>query len=133
MLLLYPLLWSINYFIGKKMSINYLADYVAENEQDVVAISKDAKAIVPANITPIWKPGRSLQNISHPDHTWEQGRTDAVISMTFLFIETRSVPHPITRGGMLLCVQLYQTPPPLWVWSLVQRLGQYLLKSLMSL
>ena len=42
MLLLYPLLRSINYFIEKKMSINYLADYVAENEQDVVAISKDA-------------------------------------------------------------------------------------------
>ena len=54
-------------------NVNYLADYAAENEQGVVAIFKDAKAYVPANITPIQKPGRSLQNISHPDHTWEQG------------------------------------------------------------
>ena len=64
-------------------NVNYFTDYAAENEDDCVAISKDEKAIVPANITPVQKVGRTWKRIVHPNHTWVQGRTDAVTPMTF--------------------------------------------------
>ena len=75
-------------------NVNYFTDYAAENEDDCVAISKDTKAIVPANIPPVQKVGRTWKRIVHPDHTWEQGRTDAVTPMTFLFVQTKVAPKP---------------------------------------
>ena len=57
-----------------------LTDCAHENEQGVVGISEDAKAIVPANI-----PSRNLEYHGETSaNQWEQGWSDAVISMTFL-------------------------------------------------
>ena len=56
-------------------------------------ISKDAKAIVPADIPPVQRPGHSWKSrLEFPDHSWDQSRTNAVTPMTFLFLQTKVSP-----------------------------------------
>ena len=67
-------------------NVNYLLDSCTVDHD--VCISKDAKAIVPANIQPVQHPGHSWSSrLVYPDHTWDQSRTFAVTPMTFLFME----------------------------------------------
>ena len=52
-----------------------------------VVVSKDAKAIILADSSPVQRPGHSWSKKQvHPDHTWDQSRTNAVTPMTFLFL-----------------------------------------------
>ena len=68
-------------------NVNLIVDY-AESKNSVV-ISKDCKAIVPANITPVQKPGHSWSKREELDHSWDQSRTNAVTPMSFLFLQTQ--------------------------------------------
>ena len=53
-----------------------------------VVVSKDAKAIILADSSPVQRPGHSWSKKQlHPDHTWDQSRTNAVTPMTFLFLK----------------------------------------------
>lgn len=54
-----------------------------------MVLSKDAKAIVVADIAPVQHPGHSWKKRELPDHTWDQSRNNAVTPMTFLFLETK--------------------------------------------
>ena len=69
-------------------NVVYLADYAHHNSSKCMIVSKDAKAIVPANIPPVQQQGKTWKKIILPDHTWDQSRTDAVTPMTFLFLTT---------------------------------------------
>ena len=53
-----------------------------------IVVSKDAKAIIPGDISPVQRPGRSWKPREHPDHTWDQSRVNAITPMTFLFLST---------------------------------------------
>ncbi len=66
-------------------NVNYIVDI---GEKEGVVISKDAKAIVPADITPVQRPGHSWSKRPHPDHTWDQSRCNAITPMTFLIMNT---------------------------------------------
>ena len=56
---------------------------------DSLVVSKDAKAIVPGDISPVQIQGHSWKKrIELPDHSWDQSRVNAVTPMTFLFLET---------------------------------------------
>ena len=69
-------------------NVNHIVDY-AEKKSSAVVVSKDSKAIVPANITPVQKPGHSWSKREELDHSWDQSRTNAVTLMTFLFLQTQ--------------------------------------------
>ena len=46
--------------------------------------SKDAKAIVPADIAPVQHPGYSWKpHVVYPDHSWDQSRVNSITPMTF--------------------------------------------------
>lgn len=50
-------------------------------------VSKDAKAIIAADILPVQRPGHSWsRRLELPDHTWDQSRINAITPMTFLYI-----------------------------------------------
>ena len=52
-------------------------------------VSKDAKVIIPWDISPVQRSGHSWsKRIELPDHTWDQSRLNAVTPMTFLFLKT---------------------------------------------
>ena len=54
-----------------------------------LVVSKDAKAIIPADIAPVQWPGHSWSKcLELPDHTWDQSRTNAATPMTFLLLQT---------------------------------------------
>ena len=61
-------------------------------------ISKDAKAIVLADIAPVQHPGHSWKPRELPDHSWDQSRTNAITPMTFLFINTRVTSSSLVEG-----------------------------------
>ncbi len=67
-------------------NVNYIVD---KSEENGVVISKDAKAIVPSDITPVQRPGHSWSKRPHPDHSWDQSRCNAITPMTFLFMNTK--------------------------------------------
>ena len=53
-----------------------------------IVVSKDGKAIILADSSPVQRPGHSWSKKQvHPDHTWDQSRTNAVTPMTFLFLK----------------------------------------------
>ncbi|XP_066915452.1 uncharacterized protein [Clytia hemisphaerica] len=59
------------------------------NVKETMIDSKDAKALVYGDITPVQKPGKSWRKINAPDHDWDQSKTYAVTPMTHLFLETK--------------------------------------------
>lgn len=56
---------------------------------DSLVVSKDAKAIVPGDISPVQIQGHTWKkHLVLPDHSWDQSRVNAITPMTFLFMET---------------------------------------------
>ena len=76
-------LWSI--FIGHSANVNLIID-TSHNLANSVTISKDAKVIIPTDISPTLVQGQSGKPGDLPDHSWDQSRTHAVTPMTFLFL-----------------------------------------------
>ena len=62
-----------------------------------MVISKDAKAIIPTDISPVQNPGPTWKKrLELPDHTWDQSRTNAITPMTFLFLQTQVSLLPVS-------------------------------------
>lgn len=62
-------------------------------------MSKDAKAIILADCSPVQRPGHSWsKKIVLPDHSWDQSRTNAITPMTFLIL------NPVVSS--LVCDQI---------------------------
>lgn len=52
-------------------------------------VSKDAKAVIPTDISPVKHPGHTWKKrLQLPDHTWDQSQTNAKTPMTFLFLQS---------------------------------------------
>ena len=70
-------------------NVNLIVDGSQELSHSLI-ISKDAKAIVPADIAPVQHPGHSWKpHVEYPDHSWDQSRINAITPMTFLFMQTK--------------------------------------------
>ena len=48
--------------------------------------SRDAKSMICSDIPPVQLPGKSWKPVTYPDHTFEQGKTNAVYPKTHLFM-----------------------------------------------
>ena len=68
-------------------NVNLIVDACQDLSQCIV-VSKDAKAIIPGDISPVQRPGRSWKPKEHPDHSWDQSRVNAITPMTFLILNT---------------------------------------------
>lgn len=77
-------------------NVNLIVDSHHGQSHSLV-MSKDAKAIIPADIAPVQRPGHSWNSrLELNDHTWDQSRTNAVTPMTFLFLMTSVNQLPAT-------------------------------------
>jgi len=55
---------------------------------EILVDSKDAKAKVNADVSPVQKPGKSWRKIILPDHDWNRSAQNAITPMSHLFIQT---------------------------------------------
>ncbi|CAB4026118.1 Hypothetical predicted protein [Paramuricea clavata] len=69
-------------------NVNLSMDYAYLHSQNVMIDSKDAKAKVHADVSPVQKPGRTRRKITLPDHDWSGLAHNAITPMTHLFMET---------------------------------------------
>ena len=69
-------------------NVNLIVDAASLKKDSTVVMSKDAKAIVCGDISPVQRPGRCWKKRTLPDHTWDQSRVNAITPMTFLFMDT---------------------------------------------
>ncbi len=69
-------------------NVNCIIDRCQKHPPSLV-VSKDAKAVIMADIAPVQLPGPSWKKRELPDHSWDQSRTYAITPMTFLFLETK--------------------------------------------
>ena len=77
-------------------NVNLIVDSHHCQSHSLVA-SKDAKAIIPADIVPVQRPGHSWNSrLELNDHTWNQSQSNAVTPMTFLFLITSVNQLPAT-------------------------------------
>ena len=77
-------------------NVSSILDSAAEDPQDTLLDSKDAKNIICADISPVQVPGKTWKKRDSvlPDHSWDQSRTNAVTPMTHLFLQ---IPSPADR------------------------------------
>ena len=68
-------------------NVNLIVDACQDLSQCIV-VSKDAKAIIPGDISPVQRSGCSWKPMEHPDHSWDQSRVNAITLMMFLFLNS---------------------------------------------
>ncbi|XP_060592863.1 uncharacterized protein LOC132747483 [Ruditapes philippinarum] len=80
---------------------NIILDMAYERQDSTFVDSKDAKAIVCANVAPVQKPGRTWKKRVYLDHDWDQSKTFAITPMTHLILQTEKQVQ-ITSGGTVI-------------------------------
>jgi hypothetical protein len=69
-------------------NVNMSMDFANLNSNNIMIDSKDAKAKVQADVSPVQKPGRTWRKITLPDHDWSGVVHNSITPMTHLFMET---------------------------------------------
>ena len=69
-------------------NINLSMDFANLNSSNVMIDSKDVKAKVQADVSPVQKPVRTWRKVTLPDHDWSGVAHNSITPMTHLFMET---------------------------------------------
>jgi hypothetical protein len=69
-------------------NVNLSMDFAHLHSTNVMIDSKDAKAKVQADVSPVQKPGKTWRKITLPDHDWNAVAHNSITPMTHLFMET---------------------------------------------
>ena len=69
-------------------NVNLSMDFANLNSNNIMIDSKDAKAKVQADVSPVQKPGRTWRKITLPDYDWSGVVHNSITPMTHLFMET---------------------------------------------
>ena len=69
-------------------NVNLTMDYPHLQSHNVMIDSKDAKAKINADVSPVQKPGKTWCKIMLPDHDWNRTVHNSVTPMSHLFMET---------------------------------------------
>ena len=69
-------------------NVNLLLEDSENNAEDHIIDSRDAKSMICGDIPPMQLPGKSWKPIIYPDHTFDQGKTNAVYPKTHLIMDT---------------------------------------------
>ena len=72
-------------------NVNLTLDLSHAYPDNIMVDSKDAKAKVHADVSPVQKPGKMWQKIVLPDHDWNRLAHNAVTPMTHLFLIMESI------------------------------------------
>ena len=69
-------------------NVNLTLDMAHSFPNEILVDSKDAKAKISADVSPVQKPGKSWRKIILPDHDWNRSAQNAITPMSHLFIQT---------------------------------------------
>ena len=69
-------------------NVNLTLDMAHSFPNEILNDSKDAKAKINADVSPVQKPGKSWRKIILPDHDWNRPAPNAITPMSHLFIQT---------------------------------------------
>ena len=69
-------------------NVNLTMDYAHLHPKSIMVDSKDAKAKVNADVSPVQKPGKTWRKITLPDHDWDRLAHNSITPMSHLFLET---------------------------------------------
>ena len=69
-------------------NVNLTLDMAHSMSNNFLVDSKDAKAKINADVSPVQKPGKSWRKIILPDHDWNRLAHNAITPMSHLFLET---------------------------------------------
>lgn len=69
-------------------NVNLTLDLTHSLPNDILVDSKDAKAKINADISPVQKPGKSWRKITLPDHDWNRSAQNSITPMSHLFVQT---------------------------------------------
>lgn len=69
-------------------NVNLTLDMAHSFPNEILVDSKDAKAKISADVSPVQKPGKSWRKIILPDHDWNRSVQNAITPMSHLFIQT---------------------------------------------
>ena len=78
-------------------NVNLSMDFAHVHSNNVMIDSKDAKAKVQADVSPVQKPGKTWRKIILPDHDWSALAHNSVTPMTHLFMETELSVEELTE------------------------------------
>ncbi len=69
-------------------NVNLTLDLAHSLPKDILVDSKDAKAKINADVSPVQKPGKSWRKITLPDHDWNRSAQNSITPMSHLFVQT---------------------------------------------
>ena len=69
-------------------NVNLTLDYANQIPNNMFVDSRDAKAKIQADVSPVQRPGKSWWKIVIPDHDWSRETQYSVTPMMHLFLET---------------------------------------------
>ena len=69
-------------------NVNLSLDVAHSFPNIFIVDSKDAKAKVHSDVSPVQKPGKTWRKMTLPDHDWNRSAHNAITPMSHLFIET---------------------------------------------
>lgn len=72
-------------------NVNLTLDLAHAMPNDMLVDSKDAKAKIHADVSPVQKPVKTWRKITLPDHDWNRSSQAAVTPMSHLLMETELV------------------------------------------
>ena len=72
-------------------NVNLTLDFARASPDNVMVDSKDAKAKVHADVSPVQKPSKTWRKITLPDHDWCRLAHNAVTPMSHLFVLTEVI------------------------------------------
>ena len=82
------LVLALKNFRWSTHNVNLSMDFAHLHPNNVMIDSKDAKAKVHADVSPVQKPGKTWRKHTLPDHDWSVSVHNCVTPMTHLFMET---------------------------------------------
>ena len=72
-------------------NVNLTLDLSHAYPDNILVDSKDAKAKIHADVSPVQKPGKTWRKIILPDHDWSRLAHNAITPMTHLFLKTETI------------------------------------------
>ena len=72
-------------------NVNLTLDLSHAHPDNIMVDSKDAKAKIHADVSPVQKPGKTWRKIVLPDHDWNSLAHNAITPMTHLFLKTETI------------------------------------------
>ena len=93
-------------------NVNLTLDLSHVYPDNIMVDSKDTKAKLHSDVSPVQKPGKTWRKIILPDHDWNRLSHNAVTPMTHLFVKTETILEGEEDKDVFSSVRGQEQQPP---------------------